>query len=83
VNDPERRREDMLDDLRAFATARGRAPSYREWDRERHTTLPSSYTGARYRQVFGTWNKAISAAGLKPANLIAAPLSERGSLDAA
>jgi hypothetical protein len=54
-------RDQLLTMLQDKATELGRAPLCREMDRDR--TRPPSSTFSRH---FGTWNKALRAAGLTP-----------------
>ena len=60
---PRRSDEQLLDHLRAFADEHGRPPTATEIDED--DTLPSDTT---FQRRFGSWNKAIEAAGLTPRN---------------
>lgn len=55
-------REAMLAAIRAFAEEHGRAPAVKEWDRR--TDDGPGRNAIAYE--FGSWNRAITAAGLTP-----------------
>lgn len=61
--------QELLAALRALAERLGRAPSMREWDRLRP---PGSPGRSVYVKRFGSWPRALQAAGLTPT--YAAPL---------
>lgn len=54
-------REELLDILRTLDKRLGRPPSQAELSRRENLPHPSTY-----KQRFGSWNKALEAAGLRP-----------------
>ncbi len=55
----EQRRATLIDGLKRWSKVHGRAPTYKECAED-----PELHSPSTYRNVFGSWNDALKAAGL-------------------